>query len=123
MVPMVSLRALSGYRRRSRLLVAAAALLLIAWAVATVPARAATQTLTVNNTTDSVNGTTYACPATNVKPCTLRLAIQVANSDTADTININSAMHSLSTGELQIRSAMTIVGTDPRNTIIDGSGQ
>jgi hypothetical protein len=83
-------------------------------------ARAATQTLQVTSAVDSV-AAAYACPATLSNPCTLRLAIQVANSDTGDTINVPAGTYTLTThAQIQISSAMNIVGADPRTTIIDG---
>jgi hypothetical protein len=97
-----------------------AALLVLAALAWAVPARAATQTLQVTSTVDSV-AAAFACPATVSNPCTLRLAIQVANSDTADTINVPAGTYTLTThAEIPIRSAMNIVGADPRTTIIDG---
>jgi hypothetical protein len=102
---------------RMALLLATALLLLAAAGLGGRIALAATQTLTVDSTTDIADGTTN-CPGT---PCTLRKAIAVANSDTGDTINVSPGTYTLTTdAELQIRSAMNIVGSDPRTTIIDG---
>jgi CSLREA domain-containing protein len=83
------------------------------------PARAA-QTLLVTSTVDDNNPATYECPAIT-KPCTLRLAIETANGETGDTISVPAGTYALTTDtELLISATMTIVGADPRTTIIDG---
>jgi CSLREA domain-containing protein len=89
----------------------------LAWGL---PARAA-QTLAVTSTDDQTNLANYACPATTLHPCTLRLAIETANGETGDTISVPAGFYALfNNTELHIGTAMNIVGADPRTTIIDG---
>ena len=109
-----------------RLMVAIAILAVVAVAAAGfrgTPARAA-QTLNVTSTVDSNNGTLYACPATLILPCTLRLAIETANSDSdGDVINVPAGTYQLTTAtNLHIAAGQTVVGADPRTTVIDGDG-
>ncbi|MDP9325309.1 MAG: right-handed parallel beta-helix repeat-containing protein, partial [Candidatus Dormibacteraeota bacterium] len=86
------------------------------------PARAA-QTLTVNDPADSTNAGTHACPATPTKTCTLRLAVQVANGETGDTINLPANTYNTgANGPVVINASVTIAGADPRTTIIDNGG-
>src|SRR3989304_4976715 len=85
------------------------------------PAHAAT--ITVNTTADELNAD---------GDCSLREAITAANTDAAsdactagsgaDTITVPAGTHTLSLGELDVWSDMTISGAGAADTIIDGDG-
>ena len=96
-------------------------LLLILFLLAGVPVQAVT-TITVNTTTDELN---------NDGDCSLREAIQAANSDSAvdacpagsgaDTISLPAATYTLTLGQLTINTPTTLTGVGPGTTIVEAA--
>ncbi len=98
---------------------------LLALFLLTVKVSAATPaaTFTVNSTADAADaniGNGICATATNV--CTLRAAIEEANSNftVANTINLPAGVYALTLGELEIVSSLTIQGATSGITEING---
>lgn len=115
---------MSRPRSNGRVLVIAMVAALVAAAASWAGAptvRAATQTLNVTTTADPNTTTGAACPATILLPCSLRKAVEIANGDTGDTINVPNGHYTLTQGELSLGPSATINGGGTGTTIIDGN--
>ncbi len=127
------MRARDHIRLLRRLALTAA---VVAAAISLAPAtRAHAQTFTVNSTADAVDAVPGdgVCETATPGECTLRAAVQEANAAPgADTISIPAGTYRLTifggdednaaTGDLDVLDGVTIIGSGPSNTIIDGVG-
>lgn len=88
------------------------------------PAHAA-PLFTVNSTVDAHwNGTPGACTAVAPgSPCTLRAAIEVANTIPGSTVTVPKGVFTLALGSLPVTAGMTIEGAGAADTIVDGADQ
>jgi CSLREA domain-containing protein len=94
---------------------------LVAASCALLCANASAATFVVDKTADDVGG--GACVTATANDCSLRSAIQQANTDApADNITLGAATYSVITDQEQITNPVTITGTGARSTAIDGGG-
>jgi CSLREA domain-containing protein len=94
---------------------------LVAASCALLCANASAATFVVDKTADDAGG--GACVTATANDCSLRSAIQQANTDAAaDAITLGAATYSVDTDQQQITNPVTITGTGARSTAIDGGG-
>lgn len=121
---MAAIRKLFSFRHALALGSAFALAALVVGLTSARPAHAA-PLFTVSSTVDAHwNGTPGACIAVAPgSPCTLRAAIEVANTIPGSTVDVPKGVFTLALGSLPVTASMTIEGAGAADTIVDGADQ